>query len=261
MFYVYEWYIVNTGEIIYVGKGSGRRYKVRKHNAFFNEFIKRYDCESRIVKKFETEKEAFEYEFDRVLELKLKGQCVCNIYSGGFGGTASCWTEEMRDNYSRNNVMKSSEQRKRMSEQNPMKVKEIAQKTNAKKKKKICVGNKIYDGCIDLAREFGVRDSAIQYWIERGYAPNKEPCYYYGDKKPNVILKKAGGNRKAVIVDGLHFNTVKEAAEYCGGWSENIIKAIKNNRPFKGHICRYDNQQPSQTKSNRSSLEGSETNK
>lgn len=31
MFYVYEWYIVDTGEIIYVGKGKGNRYKVRKN--------------------------------------------------------------------------------------------------------------------------------------------------------------------------------------------------------------------------------------
>lgn len=259
MFYVYEWYVVSTGEIIYVGKGSGRRYKVRKHNAFFNEFIKRYDCESRIVKKFETEKEAFEFEFDRVLELKLKGQCVCNIYSGGFGGTASCWTEEMRNNYSRNNVMKNSKQRKRMSEQNPMKNKDISQKVNAKKKKKICVGNKIYDGCTDLAKEFGVKDSSIQYWVERGYAPNGEPCYYYGSEKPVVKFKNVGGNRRPVIVDGIKFNSVKDAANSYGIWPETIIRALKNNRPFNGHICRYDNQQPSQGKSDNSTLKGSTT--
>lgn len=27
MFYVYEWYIVETGEIFYVGKGCKNRYK------------------------------------------------------------------------------------------------------------------------------------------------------------------------------------------------------------------------------------------
>lgn len=28
MYYVYEWYNVDTGEILYVGKGKGYRYKV-----------------------------------------------------------------------------------------------------------------------------------------------------------------------------------------------------------------------------------------
>lgn len=30
MFYVYEWFIVETGEIFYVGKGTGKRYQVKK---------------------------------------------------------------------------------------------------------------------------------------------------------------------------------------------------------------------------------------
>ena len=103
MFYVYEWFIKNTNEIIYVGKGSKNRYKVRKHNYIFNEFIKRYNCDSRIVKYFESEKEAFAAEFDRINELKLIGQCVCNINAGGAGGTIEHWTEERRKTYSENN--------------------------------------------------------------------------------------------------------------------------------------------------------------
>ena len=55
MFYVYEWYVVESGEIFYVGKGTRNRYKVRKHNKFFNDFITRYNCDSRIIKEFKTE--------------------------------------------------------------------------------------------------------------------------------------------------------------------------------------------------------------
>lgn len=36
MFYVYEWFIKETNEVIYVGKGKGKRYKVRKHNRLFD---------------------------------------------------------------------------------------------------------------------------------------------------------------------------------------------------------------------------------
>ena len=39
MYYVYEWYVKETGEIFYVGKGTKNRYKVKKHNRFFNDFI------------------------------------------------------------------------------------------------------------------------------------------------------------------------------------------------------------------------------
>ena len=129
MFYVYEWYVVESAEIFYVGKGTRNRYKVRKHNKFFNDFITRYNCDSRIIKEFKTEKEAFEYEYERINELKCIGQCVCNIYEGGTGGTVEWWTEERKEKYSKNNVMKSKKQRARMSANNPMKNAEIAAET------------------------------------------------------------------------------------------------------------------------------------
>ena len=62
MFYVYEWYIVDTNEVFYVGKGTRNRYRVRKHNRYFDDFIRRYECDSRIVKEFESEQDAFEFE-------------------------------------------------------------------------------------------------------------------------------------------------------------------------------------------------------
>ena len=120
MFYVYEWYIKNTGEIIYVGKGCKRRYKVKKHNSIFNEMLKQYECDSRIVKTFNSEKDAFDYENTRVNELREKGQCICNIYDGGFGGTSDDWSDKKRELYSKKNVMKRPEQRNRMKCANPM---------------------------------------------------------------------------------------------------------------------------------------------
>ena len=89
-----------NGKIIYVGKGCRNRYKVTKHNRFFNDMIKRNKCESRIIKKFENEKDAFDYEFIRINELKEKGECVCNIYNGGTGGSINWWTDEIRKKYS-----------------------------------------------------------------------------------------------------------------------------------------------------------------
>lgn len=260
MFYVYEWFVKESGEVFYVGKGTKNRYKVKKHNKFFNDFIKRYDCDSRIIKTFENEQDAFAYEFERVNELKSIGQCVCNIYQGGLGGTTSWWTDEMRENYSKNNVMKSENQRKRMSKNNPMKNKEIAEKVNKKNKRKVCVGDKVYDGVIDVALEYGIRDTAIQYWLQRGYSSDLKPCYYYGEEVPVIKLRTHCNNARAVIVDGVRYEKVKDAAKKINVDPSVLIRALKQNKTCKEHICKYDNQQPSQTNTDKSSLEGSTTN-
>lgn len=53
MFYVYEWFIIDTNEIFYVGKGCKDRYKdTRSRNKMFNEFYKRFNCNTRIIKTF-----------------------------------------------------------------------------------------------------------------------------------------------------------------------------------------------------------------
>ncbi|WP_342718334.1 hypothetical protein AAG068_04655 [Bacillus paramycoides] len=49
-FYVYEWFIKGTGEIFYVGKGRGNRYKEYHTRAYEAEKIReRYETDSRFV--------------------------------------------------------------------------------------------------------------------------------------------------------------------------------------------------------------------
>ena len=174
MFYVYEWYITDTQEIIYVGKGCRNRYKVTKHNKFFNEMIKRYNCQSRIIKKFENEKDAFDYEYIRINELKEKGQCICNIYEGGTGGTTSWWTDDLRKKYSENNDMKSEKQRERMKKNNPMSNNNIAEKTNGQKRRKVIIGNITYKSIKDAKQILGVSYSNLITWNKKGITPNGE---------------------------------------------------------------------------------------
>lgn len=242
MYYVYEWYVKETNEVFYVGKGTKNRYKVKKHNRFFDDFIKRYECDSRIIKEFETEQEAFEFEYETIEKYKKTNQCVCNIYKGGIGGTTQWWNDDLKKRYSENNVMKSQKQRERMSKNNPMKDKKISNKVSSMKKKKIHIGNKIYDGIVDVAKEYDVYDTAIQYWLERGYARGFEPCYYDGDPIPKVVLKERNCNRKAVILDGVRYKSLKEAGESIGVTNSAIYYAIKNNTKCKGHTVEYDNQ-------------------
>lgn len=244
-FYVYEWFNTKTNEIIYVGKGCHNRYKVRKHNRLFNLEIQKGEYESRIIKYFDNEIEAFDYEFNRINELRGIGQCKCNIYNGGLGGTTSWWTDEKRQMYSKNNIMKSEKNRKRMSKYNPMKNPEIVKKVKTKTNKKIVLGNQIYESIKAVADEYNICDTAIQYWIKRGYGRNNEPCYYYGQEPKPIILRNHQTNNKPVIINGKYFENVKTGAEYLGVWSESLIKAIKKNKLCKGYKCEYANQQPS----------------
>lgn len=176
MFYVYEWYIVETGEIIYVGKGCRNRYKVRKHNAFFNEMIKRFRCESRIVKYFEKEEDAFDYEYQYINELRQTKQCVCNIYNGGFGGTTTWWTDELKKQYSERNVMKSEAQRKRMVRHNPMSDPKIAEKTNGQKRRKVTIGEVTYNSIREAKEALNISYSNIITWTKKGINPAGEVC-------------------------------------------------------------------------------------
>lgn len=97
MFYVYEWYNVNTNIVFYVGKGCGNRYKqVSKRNQLFKEYYENNECAVRIIKYFENEQEAFDYEKERIVELKTINQSFCNLDNGGTDGVNFVWTKEMR---------------------------------------------------------------------------------------------------------------------------------------------------------------------
>ncbi len=62
-FYVYEWFIKNTGEIFYVGKGRGDRYKAFHERAYeAGKICEMYDTDSRFVGTGLTEEQAIELE-------------------------------------------------------------------------------------------------------------------------------------------------------------------------------------------------------
>lgn len=95
IYYVYEWFIKETGEIFYVGKGKNDRYKEeRNRNIYFDRIINKYDCDSRIILSGLTEDEAFDYERKRIKELKNIGLARANIHIGGKGGDTYTYRSE-----------------------------------------------------------------------------------------------------------------------------------------------------------------------
>jgi hypothetical protein len=101
-FYVYEWFINDTLEVFYVGKGKGKRRFVKGRNRFFNNVIKKYNCSVRLVECHLTEQQAFELEQDRIAELRAIGQAKCNITDGGEGSSGLVHSEESKKKIGQN---------------------------------------------------------------------------------------------------------------------------------------------------------------
>lgn len=240
MYYVYEWFIVETGEIIYVGKGSKRRYKVTKHNKFFNEMIRRNQCDSRIIKEFEKEEDAFYYEMVRIDELKEIGQCVCNIYRGGCGGTTSWWTEERRHEYSIKNVMKSKEQRERMSKFNPMKDPNIAEKSNSKKRRPVIIGEKEFKSVYDAAKTLNVAEQTVIKWCRKGVNENFVNCRYKDEPQKEYTGRYNKGSCRPIIYDGKRFESAVDVAKEIGVDNTTVSKWVKKGISPDGKVCVYE---------------------
>lgn len=249
MYYVYEWYIIETGEVIYVGKGTRGRYRVRKHNKFFNDMIVRYKCDSRIIKEFETEKEAFSYEFERVNELKKIGQCVCNIHDGGFGGTTEWWTEEMRERYSLHNAMLSAEQRERMSKNNPMKNAETAERVNSQKRIPVIIGDVEYPSIAEAKKTYKVSSSTINAWCIKGISPDGLYCGYKNGMKSNTYYHRNDGQKRAVLYKGKTYPSATEMGIDIGISQTTASRWCRQGRDTYGNPCRYidDNREDGNT--------------
>ena len=82
-FYVYIWFIKESRKVFYVGKGSGNRAtSMKDRNPYFRNIRKNYECDYEIVKYFDSEAEAYEYERLLGLEYKAKGEAWCSFVLG-----------------------------------------------------------------------------------------------------------------------------------------------------------------------------------
>lgn len=66
-YYVYIWFIKDTGEVFYVGKGCGQRYKtISRRNKFFLDMYHSHDCDVKIIYDALTEEEAYSKEYETI---------------------------------------------------------------------------------------------------------------------------------------------------------------------------------------------------
>lgn len=244
IFYVYEWYNVDTNEVFYVGKGCGKRYQDKTHrNKLFLDYIEHNSVNSRIIAYFEDEDKAYEYEEYLTNHYREQGFCSCNLIDGGYGGYSKIWTPEMKEYWSKYNPMKEEKQKERMRQNNPMKNKEIALKNGKKHKRQVIINDMLYDGVKDAAEALQVSTDSIIQWCKQGGNVKGDKCRYADEEQKTFIYKKPGS--KSVYVDDQVFESLAEAARVFNFSYDSFRRALKEKNEYKGHKCGYANQQPS----------------
>lgn len=83
-FYVYEWFNVETNEVFYVGKGTGRRKNsISTRTRYFKFYYNKHKCDVRIVCDNLTKENALELEKQLIAQYKAMGQAQVNLTDGG----------------------------------------------------------------------------------------------------------------------------------------------------------------------------------
>jgi hypothetical protein len=83
-YYVYEWYIVESGEVFYVGKGCDNRVtSMKNRNKYFKNIRAKHECGYRILADNLAEQEAYDLELSYGLKLKESGQAKASYALGG----------------------------------------------------------------------------------------------------------------------------------------------------------------------------------
>ena len=102
-YYVYIWYIVDTDEVFYVGKGKGRRYKqTSNRNKFFTNMYKSHNCDVKKIYENLTESEAFQKERETVKWYRENTKFrLTNQTEGGEGSSGQNPPQEYRDKQSK----------------------------------------------------------------------------------------------------------------------------------------------------------------
>ena len=153
--------------------------------------------------------------------------------------------------------MKDEKQRERMRLHNPMYDKKISKKVGKTNSKIVCYQGK-ETTCREIADEKNLNIATIQNWCKRGYDTNGNSCYYKGEY---VAPNKKVTRGKAILIDGKWFPSLRAGADFLGVKDTSpLCKVLKTTHKYKGHICEYADQQPSDTNSDKSSIEGSTTN-
>lgn len=110
IFYVYRYRVIDTKEVFYIGKGTGKRYKtITNRSKKFLEMYESNNCEVQILWNYLTEEEAFKLERMLIAYYRLcTHHNLVNQLDGGEGlyGTnnpnyGNKWSDDMKQKASK----------------------------------------------------------------------------------------------------------------------------------------------------------------
>lgn len=244
-YYVYEWFIKDTKEIFYVGKGCRARWKTKKReNKFFMNMLEAHVCEVRKVKENLTEQEAFALEIKLIAYYRKNTDFrLTNIQDGGENPPTFYGEESPSKRLEVRNKIGTSNHKRYV--ENPELRDEISQRMRT-----FCASE---EGKAIVRR----RSKKIMSMPEVRYKISESNKAYYTTDKRKVrseMMKKVyllpevrnqvtgvnnGASRKVAQydLDGniiAEFGTMKEAGEKTGVSFKNISKAARGHRKTAG---------------------------
>ena len=251
-FYVYIHRRKTDNSIFYVGKGSGNRVfsKSGRSNHWRN-IVKKHDYIVEIIRYFNCELEAYEYETHLIGEMRSNMERICNVANGGEGGLSGT---KLKDEH-KEKLRKAKLGKKQLPEHaKKSSMAKIGKKQprsaveyviGLKKKKVINSDGEIFDSATEAARSLSKRLGITASQGNISMVCRGERCNAYGlswsyDTKviPTVSIT-------TVFCDnGMKFNSTKEAAEWVKKYrgralSSNITNAVRNNGTaygFRWHV-------------------------
>ena len=118
IYYVYMWYLKGTGEVFYIGKGKGNRYKSYNHrNDEFRDIVRNNKDKIGVCfyAKNLDEESALGLERYLIYEYHCMGQCAANVHEGGCGGYTGRY-----DSFERSRKLSESTKARVQGKDNPM---------------------------------------------------------------------------------------------------------------------------------------------
>lgn len=250
-YYIYEWFIKETDEVFYVGKGSGQRYKARKReNEYFMKMLNSHDCDVRKVNVNLLEDEAFKEEIKLISHYRNNTNFrLTNIADGGnqpptyYGENSFSKLPEVKAKISKSNKEKWSDEkyRDKMSDAfekfyNSEVGKKIASKRTKKNWENEEFRRKVIDNMTSTMRsdEFKQRHSKTM-----------KEAYSSEEVREKVRGANNGASRKIKQYDLegnliAEFETLTKAYEMTGLHYKNISKALNSHRKTAyGYVWKF----------------------
>lgn len=96
-FYIYVHRRADTGDVFYIGKGSGRRaWATQYRTEYWRRVKNKYGIVIEILEWFEKEEDAFRHETFLIAHHRAMGARICNITNGGEGASGNVMPESAK---------------------------------------------------------------------------------------------------------------------------------------------------------------------